>query len=258
MAFLAVLALMLALMPLAVAVSINLRILGYHVTVLDGCYAYFMSQPGKYLPGKVWLFAVRGAIYSRYGIRPRIAAFSMALEVVLYVASALIIGMTMALFSDSWQFPFSSAWLVAFILGSLVLCSPPMLNYLLKRLCPETTGDTSNARVGFVHVASVLACYLFAWLSIGFAFLLLTRASAVAPPSSYSELTAAFAIACVAGYFVVLAPGGLGPRELVLTAALAPSVGPGHAATLALAARCWWTLAELGCVAVTMITYHWI
>ncbi|HEX4364285.1 MAG TPA: glycosyltransferase [Solirubrobacteraceae bacterium] len=72
-----------------------------------------------------------------------------------------------------------------------------------------------------------------------------------APPVAI--LVAAFALSSVAGALVPLLPAGLGPRDAVLTIALAPVVGPGAATVLAVGLRVASFAGELVAVAVAEI-----
>jgi dolichol-phosphate mannosyltransferase len=69
-----------------------------------------------------------------------------------------------------------------------------------------------------------------------------------APPMAM--LVAAFALSSVVGALVPLLPAGLGPRDAVLTIALAPVVGPGTATVLAVGLRVASFAGELVAVAV--------
>ena len=58
-------------------------------------------------------------------------------------------------------------------------------------------------------------------------------------------VTASVALATVAGFVVAVLPGGLGVREGVLMATLAPAVGEDAAVVSALALRLVWVAAEV-------------
>lgn len=248
----ATLALMVAMSVFGAAVAINLRMLGYAISLADGCYAFFVSQIGKYVPGKVWLFAIRAQTYSRYGVSLRLCAVSMAIEIALYLGAALAIGLALAPFDVTVHgslTPAVAVWSAIVLLGC---ASVPILNRVLVAWYPAEENDIGAVRVSYLHLSSLLACYCFGWLAVGAAFLLLAHAIAPVSIGVYPQLTSAFALACVGGYVVLLAPAGLGARELVLTGILTPSLGPGTAAALALLARCWWTLAELNWVGIAL------
>ena len=71
-----------------------------------------------------------------------------------------------------------------------------------------------------------------------------------APAPSAFVLLGAFALSLTVGALVPLLPAGLGPRDAALTVALAPVVGPGAAAVLAIALRAVSFAGEMLAVAV--------
>jgi uncharacterized membrane protein YbhN (UPF0104 family) len=54
-----------------------------------------------------------------------------------------------------------------------------------------------------------------------------------------------FLLAPIAGFLALVAPGGLGVREAVLSFALAPQLGPSKALTVALLARATFVVSEV-------------
>lgn len=83
------------------------------------------------------------------------------------------------------------------------------------------------------------------WLVQGAGCWLLAASLTDVPLSLMPYLTGAFAVAGMAGIYAVFAPSGIGVREGVLVLTLAPLLGAGPAAALALLARVWITVAEL-------------
>jgi len=64
---------------------------------------------------------------------------------------------------------------------------------------------------------------------------------------SLAQYTAAYAVSYIIGYLVFLIPGGVGPREFALIAALT-SMGlanPKEAAVIAVTSRLWLTVLEI-------------
>ncbi len=87
-------------------------------------------------------------------------------------------------------------------------------------------------------LAAMVGLNVGGWAATGLGAAVLAGAllgSAGAP--GVLTLLGAFALAWVVGVLVPLLPGGLGPRDAALAAGLAPAIGPGRAAVLALALR---------------------
>jgi len=98
------------------------------------------------------------------------------------------------------------------------------------------------------------------WCLLGSALGFAIRAVAPEPPppsldAALADL-GAMALAYVSGFFVLVAPGGLGIREVILQYALSPRFEPALGSTLAaalavvvsLVLRLVWTVAELAAV----------
>jgi uncharacterized membrane protein YbhN (UPF0104 family) len=75
------------------------------------------------------------------------------------------------------------------------------------------------------------------WLIYGTAFWLTARALFSAPGGQFAVYVGVFAVAWVAGFVAVFAPGGIGVREAVIAALLAGRLGEVHAIALAATSR---------------------
>ncbi|MEQ6901141.1 lysylphosphatidylglycerol synthase domain-containing protein [Nocardioides sp. YIM 152588] len=213
-----------------------LAALGYRVSRPDAASVFFVGQVGKYLPGSVWSFAAQAQLGRRYAVPMRTSFTASALFLFLHTASGLVLGGALAaagvvdLDAARWW------WLAAIAVG-VVSMSPPLVRVLGDRLAGRAGGTAFGAR------ALLTSCALMAgvWACFGAAtWALAGPGHGVAPASAVG----AFAIAHVAGVLLVFAPAGLGAREAVLVAALAPALGVGAAAAVALLARVVHTVAD--------------
>lgn len=205
---------------------------------------WFISNLGRYVPGKVWQIGAMGVLAQEAGVSS-VAAVGSALVVnlvnvlagflVVFVAGArLLVG-------------YGSALYVALALFCLVVLASPWLLPPLVRLANRVTGRNVPipAIPPLAIIFAVAGCSL-AWNLYGIAFHDLTVAllgGAAGRPSYY---TAVFTASYLAGYLTLFAPGGIGVRESVLVALLAAAgLETGAQATaLAIASRLWLTLTE--------------
>lgn len=247
---LSVAALMVALTQFAYAAAINLRMLGYPVSFPRVGKAFFWSQLGKYVPGKILLFVIRGKMYSNYGIPARAAALSMTLEIFFSVAAAIIVAIIALPFSHSLGALINPFWAIAALGVTLGFCSPRVINWVIAKINRNKNASTEKRTINLSQIFQLLVINISVWISIGLAFVLLIRACMQLKIIWLPELIGSFAISFLAGFVTPFAPGGLGPRELALTGLLASQMDISRAATIAIIARCWWILAELGCILV--------
>ena len=107
-------------------------------------------------------------------------------------------------------------------------------NLLLRKLKRPEVSFHPDKKVAL----AVFLGYSVAWIGYGLAFWLFVRA--VVPDTDLGLIAAVgiFNAAYQIGYLALFAPGGFGPRELILQVMLVPFVGP-IAPALAVMARLW-------------------
>ncbi len=205
---------------------------------------WFISNLGRYLPGKVWQIGAMGALAQEAGVSS-VAAVGSALVVnlvnllagllvVLVAGSRLVVGYGPALVTA----------LVVFCV--LVLGSPWLLPPLVRLANRVTRRNIPIPAIPPLAIIFAVAGCSLAWNLYGLAFHDLTVAifgGAAGRPTYY---TAVFTLSYLAGYIVLFAPGGLGVREtslITLLAAAGLETGA-QAAVLAIASRLWLTVVE--------------
>lgn len=221
--------------------------LGSHLPIRAASRVYFVGQLGKYLPGSVWPVLAQMELARDFHVpRPRTAAaaiISIGLGLVgtLVVAGALL---PFAVTSNGWRLV-----VIAGLIFSLIVASPPVLNRLLAwglRVLhrppmehPLTTRGllVAGGLAALGWVAQGLAAYSFA-ISLGTGWKLL--------PLSVGGYAAASAL----GIVVIIAPAGLGVREPALVAVLGGTIGTSGALVVALLLRLTVTVADLGTGAI--------
>lgn len=198
--------------------------LGSPVPLRDAGAVFFVGQLGKYVPGSVWSFAVQAQLGRRHGVPARSSVTASALFLVLHTFSGLVLG-GLLVAGGAVSTDLDIVWWLLLVLGSAVALAPPVLRFLGRRLAGvEVCFDAPDLVRAVVLMAVVWACYgVSLWVLL--------------PGADLLAAVAAFALAHAAGVLLVLAPAGLGAREAVLIAVLAPAVGVPTAAAAALLAR---------------------
>ncbi|MCL4465758.1 MAG: lysylphosphatidylglycerol synthase domain-containing protein [Chloroflexi bacterium] len=220
-----------------------LRALGGQLDLGSAIRVWLVSQLGKYLPGGVvWYVAGRSLLAEELGLAPVLGAVSMAVEFLLQVAGAACFAVWML----SWGSVGSPyLWLVIAGASGAVVFFPRTLNSgvsLLLRLLGRP-----GVRVQWRHHVGLMSYYLLQWWVIGTSFWLLVGAFVPQPLDTAFPLAGVYALACVAGYVVPLAPSGLGVREGVLVTLLHPFLPLPVALGAAIIARLWYSAVELAC-----------
>jgi len=217
--------------------------LGHPLPVLPAGRIFFISQLGKYLPGKVWTFVVQAQLGRELKV-PRATSFaagilSLALSVALGLGMAAILlpfGASGAI-RQFWWLWLAVPVLLAGLHPRVVAWGVDLALRILRRppLASRPTGRGFLAAAGWQTLS---------WICMGLHCYLLVRASG----GGWSVLPLAvggFALAYCAGVLILVSPGGVGVRELALGAALATAISPQEALAVVLVSRLALTVVDL-------------
>lgn len=214
-----------------------------------------VGQLGKYLPGSVWAFVLQAQLGKRYGIsRPR-ALVAMMLSAGVTSVAAL----TLAVFAvpDLAHQLGGAAWLLCVGPLALVTLYPPILTKIANVAMRLMRRPQLNKPLLGKHILWALVWALVSWVFFGAQLWLLTGSLARQPASAFAITTGAFALGMSAGFVAFVLPSGVGVREAVVVAGLAPITSAGTALALALTSRLLFTIADvttaLGALAVVRI-----
>jgi uncharacterized membrane protein YbhN (UPF0104 family) len=211
--------------------------------------AYLISQLGKYVPGKAMVVVMRVGLSTPYGARPAIAALATFYETLTMMAAGALVGalgFALGPRPVQWIPLGASAGLAALLLAVVLPAVFPRVAALMTMPFPGV-GPDSLPSLSYRLLGMGLLWSLAGWVLLGLSQVAVVRAMSPdgVPPSLWPVVTAGVALATVAGFVVVIMPGGLGVREAVLMASLAPAVGQDRAVVSALALRLTWVAAEV-------------
>ena len=225
------------------------RAWGDHLGFADAARIWAVSNLGRYVPGKLWSIGAMGVLAQRAGVSPVAAAGSAIVGTVVNLAASVAVvflaggGAAAALFPTlgPWR-----AWLP--ILGAAGLIATPLLLPIATRAAARITGrDLPTVRVPPHVLFVVVAANVASWVGYGLAFRWLAASLVPVSGGNHLAYVAVFAGSYLAGYLALVVPGGIGVRELFLTAALTRlHLADLPTATLiAVASRLWLTVLEL-------------
>ena len=241
---------------------------GIRVSWFAGMRAYFVSQLGKYVPGKAWVVLMRvGMLRHDAHAHPVPVAVTAVYETLCSMAAGALIGVMLLPQLGVLPVEVSSQTTVLAAMAALPVALG-ILNKIAARVVAKRRGPDARplpAPSVFLLAQGLLhgACgHCLLGLSLGLTVLAVVP-DAAGIAVTYPADLGANAISYVAGFLVVVAPGGLGAREFVLGLALAPrfadAMGAKEAAALAiviaLLLRLTWTAAEVT-LAATLYFIH--
>jgi uncharacterized membrane protein YbhN (UPF0104 family) len=230
---------------------IVLKGLGQHPQLWDSFRAFILGQLGKYFPGKALVVIVRTSIISGPKVQPAVAATSVFIETLTYMAVGAGIASILMIFCIEVGF-----WLILLGLGAIVAAglpiAPPVLRFLVRLLRIDRMSPKLGTAIENLQTKTSLIGWLmlpFSWLFVGLSLWATIQLIAVGtvPFEQVPRLTACVGLAVVAG-FLSMTPGGLGVREIVLVAILAPIDPAFNSATtlvVAVTLRLVWLVTEL-------------
>ena len=210
----------------------------------DAARIWFISNLGRYVPGKIWQIGAMGMMAQERGVSPVTAAGSaVVVNLVSVIAGVGVVvatgGRVLARYAGE------TAALAAVLVVALLIL--PVGATFMMRLYRRLTGRDLN--LGTLPPRALVVALIgtsVAWLLYGVAF----RWFAIGVGASTAGLasyTAAYTFSYLLGYLVLIAPGGIGVREGALVASMTQlGLATGGEATLvAVTSRLWLTALEV-------------
>ncbi len=185
--------------------------------------AFFMSQLGKYVPGKVGLILVRMDAYRGYSRRT--VALATGIEYVLNFASACILVLFSTLFVRS-GLPCMVRWLAAAMLTvMLVALWPPFLKAVANMMFKLLRRPPVDTVPSYGSILMLVLMYMMVGLLFGLSLFLVLNSLSSLSMEYYLPVTGTYWAATLIGMAALFAPSGIGVREGVLMVVL-PSFVP--------------------------------
>ena len=232
---------------------------GGKVSWFVGVRAYFVSQFGKYVPGKAWVIVLRVGLLRGQGMHPAVIAVTATYETLTSMAAGALIGVILLPWTgERFGGEFGATrWVALGIIGGM-----PLMVGVMHRLGARFAKKyrAPDARPLAIPTFRLLTQGLiqdsFGWFLLGCSLWLtvrgLTGDAVPLNPGVFCQDLAAATLSYVAGFVILVSPGGLGAREWVLQQILTPQLQPssgaaaaGVAAVVALVLRLVWTAFEV-------------
>jgi uncharacterized membrane protein YbhN (UPF0104 family) len=195
-----------------------------------------VSQLGKYLPGAVWAFAAQVELASDYEVPRRRCATTVVTSISVTLGVGLVLA-AVALSVTSSAAAMHYWWALAVAPLILIALFPPVLGRLMDLSLKLARRPQLERRPTGKGLAKAAVWTTLGWLLWGTQAWLLLRDVTGKGFDTLVLSIGAYALAWCAGTMVVIFPGGIGPRELALIAALAPVAPRGSALVVAVVSR---------------------
>ena len=211
-----------------------------------GMRIWCLSNLGRYLPGKVWSVVGLAVLAQRSGVDGWAAAGSALVMQALAVGTGALV--------VSIGAPGAASPIALTVACTLAGCVILALAWprAAERVVSVVRPGTEFRSLPLSVVLMGMAVTLVSWASYGAAFWLLAKGIFEATDFSMVQATGIFAAGYIVGLLALFAPGGVGVRELVFVALLAPIFGSGGALALSIAARLLLTATEASAALVAL------
>jgi uncharacterized membrane protein YbhN (UPF0104 family) len=197
-----------------------------------------LSNLGRYLPGKVWSIAGLAVLAQRAGVAGWAAAGSAVVMQMMAIGTGALV---VSVGAPGVATPLALAGAVC-LAGCVVLALTwePMVDRIVRMVRPGTELRALPIQTALLATAVTL----MSWVAYGMSFWMLAKGIFGEVDLSVFQATGVFAAGYIVGLLALFAPGGVGVRELVFIALLAPVLGSGGALALSVAARLLLTVTE--------------
>jgi uncharacterized membrane protein YbhN (UPF0104 family) len=204
-----------------------LRGLGQEARLGETLRAYYIGHLGKYVPGKAMVVVVRTGLIRGRRVDTAVAAVSVFLETLTMMAvGAFTAAAYLALFFR--EEPLWSYAAGVLVLVSLLPTLPPVFKRLVRLAGVGRSVPDTAERLAKLGYGTLLMGWLFSilgWVLLGLSYWATLRAMGVHgldPIGHLPRYIAGVALAVVAGFLLLILPGGLGVREAFLAKLMLP------------------------------------
>lgn len=208
---------------------------------------------GKYIPGKVALYAGRIYWYRNERISGLVVSACFVLDAVATLVSAALIILVACLivpFEELERFRIPA---IAMSAVCIPFIHPRPLQTLINIGARLLGRESVKLPVSFAQCLIFTLLLAADWMFMGFGACFLVSAVAPLDAASVPFVAAAFVISSVSGMIAIFAPGGLGVREGVFAVLLGAIFPAGLSALLALISRLWLTAVEAAVLGILYV-----
>lgn len=202
---------------------------GHRLPGGEGRAVFFVGQLGKYIPGSLWSMGAHAGLARVFDVPARVTVGTSLTFLWLNLATSGLVAGSFAL-TGAWE-PGVPWWLVAVAVAGCVAGLTP---YAVNRAGSLVAGAGRPLLLSLRAIGVLVALMAVTWSCYAAALIALApEPSAALFPVAAGAFTTAYAV----GVLVVLAPAGVGAREVTLIALLAPVTGVTTATAIALLTR---------------------
>ena len=224
-----------------------IRCMGHDISGSTAFRILYLANLGRYVPGKVWqLF---GVLYltRKQGISVDEAGASFLLMQIYSLSASALVFLVAAQFESRLLVDqvallgLESGWALSIamlLISAYVVFWPAKAISGINWILGKMKRPGIELVIGKWTALKIFLGFCLAWAVYGLAFWLLTLSVSATITIGPIAAIGIFVLAHQIGYLAIFAPGGLGPRELIMQLLLVPFLGP-IAPAMVVVARIW-------------------
>lgn len=193
---------------------------GQKLSFVEGVALFNTSSLAKYIPGKIWSYALQMHWLSQRGISKSLTLYVNLINLLVSMVTSTGLGIGYLLLSSS-EVP--NSWVVTVLLAVLlvdigsIFLSGPVFNWLLRLAQPWLKREVRSFRVPLRVMLDLHLLHLVAAQAFGLSvYLICTGIGFDLSVDASLLVMASLLIADVVGFLAVFVPSGLGVREGVM------------------------------------------
>jgi glycosyltransferase 2 family protein len=221
--------------------------LGSPLTFGAAARIWFVSNLGKYVPGRIWALTTMAMLAGEQGVPVSVVGASSVVLMTSNVATGFAVVLLMSA-GTVQRLAGSIAAIVAATIGLFVLLfAAPYIATHWNRFAKRFHRAQLTVEIPAAAILMAIIGTTMSWFLYGLAFMLFVRSIIGTAPGPYAAYVTANAASYLVGYLMIIAPAGIGFREVAL-ATILPALGIAtrpQGAVIAIASRIWLTVLEI-------------
>ncbi len=214
-------------MPVACLWFLAIKWFGQKPRFFNSIFAYYASQLGKYAPGKAMVIIIRAGMISSDHVSASVATAAVFYETLTMMGTGAFIG-SLIIFFFFREHAFYSLIALGVAACSITPIIPPVFTRLLKILKVGKNDPNVEKAVSclkFRHLILGVGLTSILWLFFGLSLWAVVQGVGLNAGGLFENLpryVASVSLATSLGFVVLISPGGLGIREVILSLLLTP------------------------------------
>lgn len=205
----------------------------------------YISQLGKYVPGKMWSYVGQMYLAEKEGIHKEKTLISSILFQLLSMGTTVVFFGVSLLMWDNIPLPLRLFGVPSFVAVVLIFLKVDGLNWFIRLIVNRIFRRELFVRLKFGTVAAVITVFLGSWIAYSIAYFCFIRSFYLIDPIQSICFSGIYAISWLVGYLSFLTPGGLGVREGMQVFLLSQFIPLPVSIIISLASRIWLTTGEI-------------